>query len=285
MVKRNQTRAQRAETKKSKLDLMSEQATQQCELQADEPKVDVTPSIRDNPTDTVEEDSEKRGGNLTPPTIVSTHIVDTHTEKTGQLLPGFETTTTPDRATQTVEQLEDISDDLMLMNSTNVYLPRNVRMELTTFRGEERIDIRQRDSSGCRTKIGVALNLPRFKTMTLYLKELEAALESTLKGLQVDYERHLGGDFYVYVKSPFQCVQIRQKYLKDGQMRYSAFRGISLKCDQFNSLVLLVEIMFSCHPRLAEIVPCIQRPDHTDWKVMSTCTECNPMRWGGEQLE
>ena len=41
----------------------------------------MTPSIRDNPTDTVEEDSEKRGGNLTPPTIVSTHIVDTHTKK------------------------------------------------------------------------------------------------------------------------------------------------------------------------------------------------------------
>ena len=182
------------------------------EADSEKPEGDLTPPATVNPTHivdthtekpTVEADSEKPEGDLAPPAIVNpTHKVDTHTEKPEQVLPPLETTTTLDPPTQTVEQLEDIRV-LMMMNSTNeFYLPRKVRMELTTFRGADRIDIRQRDISGYRTKIGVALNLPRFKTMMLYFNELEAALESTLKGLKVDYEKHLGGDFYVYVDHP-----------------------------------------------------------------------------------
>ena len=87
--------------------------------------------------------------------------------------------------------------------------------------------------------------------------------------------------FYIYyiIKSPFECVQIRQKYIKDGELRYSTYKGISLKSDQFTSFTLLSEVMGSFHPQITEAVPYSQRPDHTDWRVMSTCTECNPFRW------
>ena len=135
-------------------------------------------------------------------------------------LPPQEDATPPPPYTPATHS-DDISD-LLLMNSTNeFYLPRNVRMELCTFQGEERVDIRQRDADGHRTKIGIALTLPRFKTLMLYINELEAALASAVKGEEIVYEKHICGNLYVYVKSPFECVQIRQKYIKDGELRYS----------------------------------------------------------------
>ena len=100
-----------------------------------------------------------------------------------------------------------------------------------------------------------------------------------MNGEEIAYEKHIGGNLYVYVKSPFECVQIRQKYIKDGELRYSKYKGISLKQDQFKSFTLLTEVMKSFHPQIAEAVPCSEKPDHTDFRVMSTCTECTPFRW------
>ena len=87
-------------------------------------------------------------------------------------------------------------------------------MELYTFRVEECVDIRQRDVNNHRTKIGIGLTLPRFNTVMLYINELEAALASAVKGEEIVYEKHIGGNLYVYIKSPFECVQIRQKNIK-----------------------------------------------------------------------
>ena len=113
----------------------------------------------------------------------------------------------------------------------------------------------------------------------LYINELEAALASAVKGEEIAYEKHIGDNLYVYVKSPFESVQIRQKYIKDGELKYSTYKGISLKWDKFTSFTLLTEVMESLHPQIAEAVPCSEKPDHTDWRVMSTCTECTPFRW------
>ena len=110
-------------------------------------------------------------------------------------------------------------------------------------------------STAIEQKIGIALTLPRFKTLMLYINELEAALTSAVNGEKIVYEKHIGGNLYVYVKSPFECVQIRQKYIKDRELRYSTYKGISLKRDQFTSFTLLTEVMESFHPQIAEAVP------------------------------
>ena len=90
----------------------------------------------------------------------------------------------------------------------------------------------------------------------LYIYELEAALASAVNGQETAYEKHIGGNLYVYVKSPFGCVQIRQKYIKDGELKQSTCKGISLKRDQFTSFTLLTEVMESFNPQIAEAVPC-----------------------------
>ena len=99
-----------------------------------------------------------------------------------------------------------------------------------------------------------------------------------MNGEEIVYEKHIGGNLYVNVKSPFECVQKRQKYIKDGELRYSKYNGISLKSDQFKSFTLLTEMMESFHPQIAEAVLCSEKSDHTDWRVMSTCKECNPFK-------
>ena len=65
-----------------------------------------------------------------------------------------------------------------------------------------------------------------------------AVLASVVNGEEIVYEKHIGGNPYVYVKSTFECVQIRQKYIKDGELRYSKYNGISLKQDEFKSFTL-----------------------------------------------
>ena len=48
----------------------------------------------------------------------------------------------------------------------------------------------------------------------LYINELEAALASVVKGEEIAYERHISGNLYVYVKSPFESVQISENISK-----------------------------------------------------------------------
>ena len=162
-------------------------------------------------------------------------------------IPPQEDATQPPPYTSATDP-DNISNLPMMNSNKGFYLSRNVWMELCTFRGEERVDIRQRDANDHRTKIGIALTLPRFKTLMMYINELEAALASAVKGEEIVYEKHIGGNLYVYVKSQFECVQIRQKYIKDGELRYSKYNGISLKSDQFKSFTLLTEMMESFHP-------------------------------------
>ena len=116
----------------------------------------------------------------------------------------------------------------------------------------------------------------------LYINELETALASVVNGEEIVYEKHIGCNFYIYIKSPFECFQIRQKYMKDGELRYSKYNGISLKQDQFKSFTLLTVVIESFHPQIAEAVLCSQKPDHTDWMegevYIATCRECNPFK-------
>ena len=136
-----------------------------------------------------------------------------------------------------------ISDLLLMESTTKFTLPQDVLVEITSWKGERRVDFRQLDANGYRTKFGIALNLSRFKNLLMCMDSLNNNFAEVVKGRDVDFEMHLGGNIYTYVKSPFTCVQIRAKYSKDGDMRYSYFKGISLKQDQWNSLVVLLPLL------------------------------------------
>ena len=51
------------------------------------------------------------------------------------------------------------------------------------------------------------------------------------EGEEIDKSIHLGGERWMYIKSPFETVQIRQKYYLDGedQPRVDRHQGVSLK--------------------------------------------------------
>ena len=79
---------------------------------------------------------------------------------------------------------------------------------------------------------------------------------------------------YVYVKSPYQCVQIRGTFMRGGQMLYSKFKGISLKANQMFDLINLIPTIDANHPDVMLASSC--QFQHDKERQVSTCAECHP---------
>jgi hypothetical protein len=151
-------------------------------------------------------------------------------------------------------------------------LGREVVMKVHGWGSQRRLDIRQHER-GYPTKTGVSLTPSRFKTLTLNLKELSEALENVNQGKEAKYEIHLGGNFWAYCANPYRCVQIRKRYFHDGQT-LNGRPGISLKTQQWEKFLEMIEIMGNRYTSLTEMVPCGM--SHENQEKMDDCLECNP---------
>lgn len=147
------------------------------------------------------------------------------------------------------------------------------------WNGERRIDIRQYNGA-LPTKTGASLTPSRFRLLMSAKERLTSTLQSVIAGSErEEFEVHLGGMVFCYVKSPFRCVQIRKKYLdKNNELRYSPF-GISLKTPQWEQFSVSSEIVDANFTDIRECVPCSLQPDHSNQLAALFCKECNPMNF------
>ena len=90
----------------------------------------------------------------------------------------------------------------------------------------------------------------------------------------------MGGNIYAYVKSPYQCIQIRSKYSKNGELNYSYYKGISLKEEQWNSFIGAVGVIEGMHSYVRDAIPCQLHEDHANQMGFMNCVECNPNGYG-----
>jgi len=168
----------------------------------------------------------------------------------------------------------ETTDQQLLRAVSQFYLGQDACVEVTEWRGETRVDIRQYQG-GYRTKKGVSLTPSRFRLLVQSLRRITDTLEEIIGGGASEYEYHLGGNVWVYAKAPYQAVQIRKKFLRQGVLMHSPY-GISLKSPQWQKLCEATTIIDANFPDIATTVPCIQQEDHRDQISLLWCLECCP---------
>lgn len=148
-------------------------------------------------------------------------------------------------------------------------------MEVTTYNDEKRIDIRKYNPNGYRTKMGVSLNPSKFKLLAENIKETTETLEKIVKKESgILQERHLGGNIWLKVESPYTRVQLRRRTNK--HLYYTRY-GVSLDQQQWQKLVEYMELIEDNYADIKNVIPCIYT--HGVPQSIFKCKECNPDSW------
>jgi hypothetical protein len=106
---------------------------------------------------------------------------------------------------------------------------------------------------------------------------VDGALENLNQGKDVDYEVHLGGNVYLSLTSPYNCVDIRQKYQDErGVIRFTR-RGVSLRRSEWLKLKQAFGDILGAVPEADDLpTPCLMRDDHMNPLGALECKECTP---------
>ena len=120
--------------------------------------------------------------------------------------------------------------------SLNVELgPDGKRIKSTMWQNEQRINIRKWAPHP--TKEGVSLPLKRYLLSQDNICVVSQALLETKNGKKdVFLKRHLGGNVYIHVKSPFVGVDLRQWFIPNNEETLKPGKGIFLKSHEWKDL-------------------------------------------------
>ena len=144
-----------------------------------------------------------------------------------------------DKDYQSTVKVEDGTDALMTF-----MLEKQMILTVSPFEGELRVDIKYLNEELSRTRKGLSLPIPQFKILVenigLFDETFKKVRDDLLpEGEEIDKSIHLGGEQWMYIKSPFETVQIREKYYFDGedQPHVTRRRGVSLKWTTWKEFV------------------------------------------------
>ena len=123
-------------------------------------------------------------------------------------------------------------------------LEKQMILTVSPFEGELRVDIKYLNEELSRTRKGLSLSIPQFKMLAENIKLFDETFKKIRddllpEGEEIDKSIHLGGERWMYIKSPFETVQIRHKYYLDGedQPRVDRHQRVSLKCFTWKEFV------------------------------------------------
>jgi len=105
-------------------------------------------------------------------------------------------------------------------------------------------------------------------------------LKKVLSGHQkIKYLQHIGGAHYISVTSGYESVDLRKWFIphdsKDGEIKPTKI-GVSLRPDEWQDLIALVETINLTYPSLGSAQPCYY--DHNGQNGWLDCIECHPFR-------
>ena len=159
----------------------------------------------------------------------------------------------------------------------------DVRVKVTSWGGEKRLDIRKYQVYGemkYPTKAGISLSLPRIVNLLAVWEELKTNFDivrSHKAGIK--FNSHLGGNVYVSTESGVYNVNIRKWWLPANSSNLAPSKtGIALTLGQWQTLTEQMDTIRN-HLKLSDLTPCYEKDDHKDdgWIY---CTECNPDELG-----
>lgn len=106
----------------------------------------------------------------------------------------------------------------------------------------------------CCTCAGLVIQHDEWVKLMYYKRKLARLVGELKSERYVDEKCHLGNDIYVSVTHPFQVVNFRRWFRKDGTglLLPSKAKGIALKLDQYNQLLRLEQRIHELNDRLAD---------------------------------
>lgn len=92
----------------------------------------------------------------------------------------------------------------------------------------------------------------------------------------MDYSIHIGDLIYISLKSPYQLVHIRERFLRqNGSIGHSSTNGVGLKQGQLQRFLELSKSIETCFPEINRATPCKYTHQSLDQAVH--CSTCFPM--------
>jgi len=130
------------------------------------------------------------------------------------------------------------------------------------------------------TKQGIALDLEKWKKIHTWCAGTvdEAVTDYKQGSKQVNYERHLGNNYYISVKSGYPVVDIRKWFLPEGENEVKPTKkGIALTFGQWEKLKETNKIIEEkLGEQLDQVEFCELSTDHQNQMGALQCPNCNP---------
>lgn len=132
---------------------------------------------------------------------------------------------------------DEKSDDQKVEEERIYPLGREIYVQPSLFQGQMRVDIRQWDNEGRRTKKGISLPIPCWLTLLGLTKTIQQTLDR-IKGKETVREFfQLTNNVFVTLQSPLWIVDIRYWYKSEDGTLKPGWRGISLRLNEYSKLI------------------------------------------------
>ena len=120
----------------------------------------------------------------------------------------------------------------------------------------------------------------RWATLRNFITEADDSLKKVLSGDQhVKFLQHIGGAHYIGVNSGYESVDLRKWFIprdsKDGEIKPTKI-GVSLRPEEWQDLIPLVEVINLEYPSLGSAQPCYFDDNHNGQNGWLDCFECHP---------
>ena len=121
----------------------------------------------------------------------------------------------------------------------------------------------------------ISLLLPRYAKLLSLRREVDEAVSKSKTSTDYKFSRHLGGLVYVTVSSKYPCVDIRQFYMYDGDLKPRR-QGVALHYAEWYYFKQAYTALCKVLPELSEMKHCSASHAIEDIDETFTCGECYP---------
>ena len=165
--------------------------------------------------------------------------------------------------------------DSTAMSKTHFHIGHNKYVNSSSFQGKDYFHIRVYEKNYTTGKFyptnrGIALTLPRFKSLCYMVGLIDEALK---KGEEVSH--HIGGNVFISSSKTFGVVDIRQFFMFEKRLQATR-KGINLKSSEWENLKKFINTAEEYLPTLADVIPCYEENDHLNQEGAYACVECYP---------
>jgi hypothetical protein len=121
----------------------------------------------------------------------------------------------------------------------------------------------------------VSLLLPRYAKLVSLRRQIDEAISISKINTDYKFSKHLGGLLYVTVSSKYPCVDIRQFYMYDGDLKPRR-QGVALHYAEWYYFKQAYQSLCKVLPQLVEMKHCSAMHDIENLDETLACEECYP---------